>query len=66
MRVLIIDDSRSSLAMIAAIVKDAVTGQIDTCQHPVEAIKRTQTQQYDLVLVDHIMPEMDGVEVTTA
>lgn len=66
MRVLIIDDSRSSLAMIATIVNDAVTAQIDTCQHPVEAIKRTQTQQYDLVLVDHIMPEMDGVEVTSA
>ena len=66
MRVLIVDDSRSSLAMISAIVKDAVTAQIDTCQHPFEAIKRTQSEQYDLVLVDHIMPEMDGVEVTTA
>ena len=66
MRVLIVDDSRSSLAMIASIVKDAVTAQIDTCQHPFEAIKRTEAEQYDLVLVDHIMPEMDGVEVTTA
>ncbi|MDB5529319.1 MAG: response regulator [Devosia sp.] len=66
MRVLIVDDSRSSLAMIASIVHEAVTAQIDTCQHPLEAIKRAQSQQYDLVLVDHIMPEKDGVEVTTA
>jgi putative two-component system response regulator len=52
--------------MISAIVKDAVSAQIDTCQHPLEAVKRTETVQYDLVLVDHIMPEMDGVEVTAA
>jgi len=66
MRVLIVDDSRSSLAMIASIVRDAVSAQIDTCQHPLEAIRRTEIQQYDLVLVDHIMPEMDGVQFTVA
>ena len=66
MRVLIVDDSRSSLAMIGAIVKEAVTAQIDTCLRPSEAIACTQASQYDLVLVDHIMPEMDGVEFTAA
>jgi putative two-component system response regulator len=66
MRLLIVDDSRSSLAMIASIVKDVVTADIDTCQHPFEALRRAETEQYDLVLVDHIMPEMDGVELTAA
>ncbi|WP_375450630.1 HD domain-containing phosphohydrolase [uncultured Devosia sp.] len=66
MRVLIVDDSRSSLAMISTIVGQGVDARIDTCQHPLEALQRTQTVQYDLLLVDHIMPGMDGVEFTAA
>jgi putative two-component system response regulator len=65
MRVLIIDDSRSSLAMLAAVIGE-VAGRdgIDTSISPLEALQRCAGTQYDLVLVDHIMPEMDGVEVT--
>lgn len=66
MRVLIVDDSRSSLAMIGAIVKAATNADIDSCIHPHEALKRSLTTQYDLVLVDHIMPDMDGVQFTSA
>ena len=66
MRVLIVDDSRSSLAMIASIIKDATSATIDCCLHPFQGLERCDQQQYDLVLVDHVMPEMDGVEFTCA
>ena len=66
MRVLIVDDSRSSLAMIGTIVKAATNADIDSCLHPFEALERIQATQYDLVLVDHIMPDMDGVQFTSA
>lgn len=66
MRVLIVDDSRSSLAMIGTIVKAATNAEIDSCTHPFEALERSQSTQYDLILVDHIMPEMDGVQFTSA
>jgi putative two-component system response regulator len=66
MRILIVDDSRSSLAMIGAIVEAATNAEIDACLHPFEALKRSEATQYDLVLVDHIMPEMDGVQFTSA
>ncbi|MFP9136396.1 HD-GYP domain-containing protein [Devosia sp. XGJD_8] len=66
MRVLIVDDSRSSLAMIGSIVKAATNAEIDGCMHPFEALERSAETQYDLVLVDHIMPEMDGVQFTNA
>ncbi len=66
MRVLIVDDSRSSLAMIGAIVKQATTAEIDSFLSPREALARCDATQYDLVLVDHVMPEMDGVEFTAA
>ena len=52
--------------MIGAIVKAATSAQIDSCLHPREALERSEATQYDLVLVDHIMPEMDGVQFTGA
>lgn len=66
MRVLIVDDSRSSLAMIGTIIKAATSADIDSCLSPREALERSESTQYDLVLVDHIMPEMDGVQFTSA
>lgn len=64
MRVLIIDDSRSSLVLLASIVADIGIVEIATCVSPLDALALSEREQYDLVLVDHIMPEMDGVEVT--
>jgi putative two-component system response regulator len=64
MRVLIVDDSRSSLALLAGVVAEVAGASIDTCQSPLDALTRTAAEQYDLVLVDNIMPDMDGVEVT--
>jgi putative two-component system response regulator len=66
MRLLIVDDSRSSLALIGSIIKDTVMGEIELCLNPVEALKLCQDQQFDLIIVDHIMPEMDGVAFTAA
>lgn len=64
MRVLIIDDSRSSLALLASIVADGGAVDVSTSTNPIEALSRSETEQFDLVVVDHIMAEMDGVDVT--
>lgn len=66
MRLLIVDDSRSSLALIGSIVKEAVVGEIELCLNPIEALERCADVQFDLVVVDHVMPEMDGVAFTAA
>ena len=66
MRLLIVDDSRSSLALIGNIVREAVSGAVDLCLSPLEALEKCEAAQYDLVVVDHIMPEMDGVAFTAA
>lgn len=52
--------------MIGSIVKEATTGEVDSYLRPSEALARCGSVQYDLVLVDHVMPEMDGVEFTAA
>jgi len=64
MRILIVDDSRSSLALLASVVGALPGVEISTRTNPLEALTLCATEQFDLVLVDHIMPEMDGVEVT--
>lgn len=66
MYVLIVDDSRSSLALLGSIVREIVGDDIDLCLNPLEALKRCEERQYDLLLVDHIMPEMDGIAVIEA
>lgn len=52
--------------MIGTIVQAATSAEIDACLHPVEALELTRLHQYDLVLVDHVMPAMDGVQFTSA
>lgn len=65
-RLLIVDDSRSSLALLGSIVKEAVAGDVELYLDPLEALARTEREQYDLILVDHVMPEMSGMEFTAA
>ena len=66
MQVLIVDDSRSSLALLGSIVREIVGDTVDLCLDPVEALRLCAERQYDLILVDHIMPGMDGIEFTQA
>jgi CheY-like chemotaxis protein len=37
---------------------------VETCLSGTEAIKLVKRQNYDLVFMDHMMPEMDGIETT--
>lgn len=66
MHVLIVDDSRSSLALLGSIVREIVGDDIELCLDPLEALRRCEERQFDLLLVDHIMPGMDGIAVIEA
>ncbi|MFR8119435.1 MAG: response regulator [Lachnospira sp.] len=37
---------------------------IDTCLSGKEAIEKISSQMYDIIFMDHMMPELDGVETT--
>jgi len=63
-RILIVDDSRSSLAFLRQVVGELGFTGIECMLHPVEALRRAAEVQFDVVLVDNIMPGMDGVELT--
>ena len=60
-RVLIVDDIETNLAVAEGLMLPYKM-QIDTCASGKEAIELIKKNHYDLVFMDHMMPEMDGVE----
>lgn len=66
MRVMVIDDSRSSAAAIAAKVRELGGVEARISLDPEEAIRACADDQFDLLLIDYIMPKLDGIEVVAA
>ena len=62
-RVLVVDDVTFNL-VVARGLFSLYQLDITTCQSGHEAIELTQRQHYDLIFMDHMMPEMDGIETT--
>jgi putative two-component system response regulator len=62
-RILIIDDSPSMLAALSGAINAVGDCAFEAYLKPDEAIARTAESQFDLVLVDHTMPGMTGIEV---
>jgi putative two-component system response regulator len=66
MRALIIDDSRSVLAWMGNVLHGIAGLQTDLFEHPLQALRQSENTQYDLVVVDYLMPVKTGIEVTAA
>ena len=62
-RLLVIDDLEINL-MIAKETLLVYGGQIDTADSGERAIEMIKENDYDMVFMDHMMPEMDGVDAT--
>ena len=60
-KVLVVDDNKMNLMVVKALLKN--TGiQITTCMSGAECLELTREEYFDVILLDHMMPEMDGVE----
>ncbi|MDR1656023.1 MAG: response regulator [Deltaproteobacteria bacterium] len=64
-RILVVDDVATNLA-IAAGLMSPYEFQIDTCLGGEQAIDLMKENRYDFILMDHMMPNMDGVETVAA
>ncbi|MDR0655253.1 MAG: response regulator [Treponema sp.] len=62
-RILIVDDVSINL-LVAEGLLAPYKMQIDCCTGGAEAISLMEKNRYDLVLMDHLMPEMNGIETT--
>ena len=60
-RVLVVDDNSTNLLVVKKLLKD--TGVQVTCVNSGKAcLEMTLKDYYDVILMDHLMPEMDGIE----
>ena len=60
--VLIVDDTKINLTVIKGLLKKTLM-RVDTAGSGEEALKLLDKNVYDILLFDHMMPEMDGIEL---
>ncbi len=59
--VLAVDDNAMNLAVVKGLLKRTKI-KLDTVAGGRECLEYTKQKKYDLILMDHMMPEMDGVQ----
>jgi CheY-like chemotaxis protein len=59
--VLVVDDINANLVVTEGLLS-LYRCHVDTSTSGADAIAKVQREQYDLVFMDHMMPEMDGIE----
>jgi CheY-like chemotaxis protein len=64
-RVLVVDDISTNLKVAEGLM--APYGMmVDSCLSGAESIEFAKSREYDLIFMDHMMPEMDGIEAAAA
>ena len=61
--VLIVDDNSVNLTVATGLL-EPLRMHVQTAQSAAEAIDRIHDTKFDLIFMDHMMPEVDGVEAT--
>lgn len=64
MRVLIVDDSKSVLRWMGVALSELPGVTLDLCEAPESALRLAMERQYDLMVIDYLMPDMTGIDVT--
>ena len=64
-RVLIVDDNKMNRMVFKGLIKQTKI-QVDEAENGLECLGILEKQSYDLIFLDHMMPEMDGVETLAA
>ena len=60
-RVLVVDDNMSNLMVVTKLLRDTRV-MIDTVESGAAALLKTLEREYHVIFMDHMMPEMDGIE----
>jgi len=62
-KILVVDDEPMNIKMVSIILKDSPMYEVLGATSGNEAIEKLEEQQVDMVLLDVMMPEMDGFEI---
>jgi CheY-like chemotaxis protein len=65
LRVLVVEDNQINLLLATTILRKA-GHRVDAASNGLEALSSIRSRPYDLVLMDMMMPELDGLEATRA
>lgn len=61
--ILIVDDNAINLSVAKGVI-EPLGMQVDTAASAAECIEKVRSCRYDIVFMDHMMPEVDGIEAT--
>ena len=59
--ILVVDDTKLNLTVARGLLK-ATNAKVDVCASGEECLKMIAQKHYNMVLLDHMMPNMDGIE----
>ncbi len=60
-RILVVDDNKMNLKLFRRLLKDS-QAQVEEAESGEACLDLTKRTKYDIIFMDHMMPEMDGVE----
>ncbi|MCR4897286.1 MAG: response regulator [Lachnospiraceae bacterium] len=60
-RILVVDDIPMNLKVMQGLLKETKI-QVDLAESGMECLEKVQRNLYDIVFLDHLMPEIDGIE----
>lgn len=61
-KILVVDDTPLNLTVIRGLLSSTRI-HVDTAESGFDALKMAREKKYDIILVDHRMPKMDGIEM---
>lgn len=64
-QLLVVDDTEMNLTVVKSLLKQTCV-QIDTAESGLETLEKVKEKRYDIIFLDHRMPNMDGIETFEA
>ncbi|MDR1295964.1 MAG: response regulator [Deltaproteobacteria bacterium] len=64
-RLLVVDDNNTNIKVAEGLLMPYKT-RVDSCSSGEESLRLVRNNRYDIVFMDHMMPDMDGMETTAA
>ena len=63
-RILVVDDIETNLKVAEGLLSP-YKAKVETCLSGMQAIELVGKNDYDIIFMDHMMPDMDGIETTS-